>query len=158
VPVDKYLAAKQKRNEAITSTVEAGKVAYKESFTTLLNDPDARNPQIGLWLAGYLMNQMAAELGNEDLAVSYWYNVAADAGSMSLDELNSIPQNMRGDVWTTTRKVLVAWCDLQAQIESGFLTEIFSSLAKTDPMLKGAIKELDKSDIKQLVKDGVPRG
>lgn len=97
--------------------VAANRDGFAALYAELLNSPDRRDDQIEANYIGYFFEQSVAELGDES-QLQYWKKVS-ESMELSFDELNAMPPNRRGAVYSDVRAIMSAVAFEQAFIESG---------------------------------------
>lgn len=98
---------------------------FGDLYIEILNSPDRRDDRIEVRYIEYFFLQSIEELGNES-QLQYWQEVA-QAMEMTWDELNAIPSNKRGRVFSDVRAIMSAVAWEQAYIESGLALRAIST-------------------------------
>ncbi len=128
--VGNYVDLVASRIVDLEELVEAKKSTVGERYVELLNNPAERLPGIWEWFSGYLAEHTATETGNVELAEMYWAEIDKYFG-WSWDDLHSIPEPERGDIWSTARRMISATAQRQAMIDSGLLDAVLQQAAGT---------------------------
>jgi superfamily I DNA and/or RNA helicase len=129
---------------AIDDLVAEKREEFADLYMELLNSPDRRNDKIEVKYVTYLYQQSIVELGNSSM-LPYWQTIA-DNMEMTFDELNQIPTNLRGDVFSETRKIMSAVSWEQAFIESGIAEAAIRSGLKMGDVIQAFSKVIDPKE------------
>jgi hypothetical protein len=137
----------------IQNLVKDKKPAVQQTYLELLNAPEQRTPEILESFIDAEFRRSMAEHGNEELATAYWSEVEMLA-SMSWDELNEMPMNERGDLFSKAREMMSAVSMQEAMIRESVYADAITTgikMGNTVPNLarKAGVKNLERGfDVK----------
>jgi hypothetical protein len=137
----------------IEDLVEDKRDDFAKRIVHLLNNPDDRNPEIMEYFLGYFSEMTAIETGSVELAQLYWEQIA-ELVIASNDELHSVPQPDRGEIWTKTKQLMGMWVIRQAYIESGIPNTVLQDRAKDVDDTAKTREALSKTEQKAVAEDG----